>query len=239
MQANTIKGNVNNVANKPIDKATISVFNAIDSTLVTSAITNSDGSWEINDIAVGNYFIYTNALKCETDSTAIFTVANATYIVAPITLKNEIPKTPTKIDGVIVAAKKPMIEVRADKTIVNVESSINAAGSNALDILRKSPGVVVDKDDNISLKGKSGTIVYIDGKQTYLDNATIASILKGTQSSAIESIELISNPSAKYDAAGNAGIINIKMKKNKKLGTNGNVTAGLNYGYTFKYFWIV
>jgi iron complex outermembrane recepter protein len=234
IKAATIKGTIKNTANIGVDKAAISLFDAKDSSLVISTLSSSDGSWELKDIAMANYFIYTSATNSEIDSTQIFTVNAEVFTMPTITLKNAIPKAPKKIDGVIVAAKKPMIEVRADKTIVNVESSINAAGSNALDILRKSPGVVVDKDDNISLKGKSGTIVYIDGKQTYLDNATIASILKGTQSSAIESIELISNPSAKYDAAGNAGIINIKMKKNKKLGTNGNVTAGLNYGYTMK-----
>ena len=110
-----------------------------------------------------------------------------------------------------------MIEVKADKTIVNVENSINAVGSDALELLRKSPGVLVDKDDALSLAGKNGVQVYIDGKPSPLSGADLAAYLKSIQSTQIESIELITNPSAKYEAAGNAGIINIKLKRIRLL----------------------
>jgi iron complex outermembrane recepter protein len=220
--------------NATLSKAAVSLFSKTDSSLVQSTLTNDDGTFQIANVADGSYFVYTTAFQFVTDSSEVFTISGSNYALPTIQLKAAEKSKPKSIDGVSVVAKKPFIEIKADKTVVNVENSINAAGSNALDILRKSPGVTVDKDDNIALKGKSGVLVYIDGKQTYLDNATIVSILKGTQSSAIESIEIISNPSAKYDAAGNAGIINIKMKKNKRLGTNGSVTAGLNYGNTLK-----
>jgi iron complex outermembrane recepter protein len=231
-QATNITGKVNK--NTSNSNAAVALFDAKDSALLKSVLTDNNGDWMMTDVSAGNYFLYTSADGFITDSSNVFTVADAPIVMPAITLKLA-PKKTNKIDGVSVVAKKPMIEVKADKTIINVESSINAAGSNALEILRKSPGVTIDKDDNISLKGKSGVMVYIDGKQTYLDNATIASILKGTQSTAIESIELITNPSAKYDAAGNAGIINIKLKKNKRIGTNGTVTGGISYGYTPKY----
>jgi outer membrane receptor protein involved in Fe transport len=106
-----------------------------------------------------------------------------------------------------------MVEVKADKTILNVEGTINATGSNALELLRKSPGVSLDKDENISLAGKNGVQIYIDGRVTPLSGTDLAIYLKTLQSSQIESIELITNPSAKYDAAGNAGIINIRLKR--------------------------
>ncbi len=134
------------------------------------------------------------------------------------------------MSNVTVTAKKPMVEVKADKTILNVEGTINATGSNALELLRKSPGVLLDKDDNISLAGKNGVQVYIDGRSTPLSGQDLANYLKTLQSSQIEAIELITNPSAKYDAAGNAGIINIRLVKNKSLGTNGSVNAGWNIG---------
>ena len=128
-----------------------------------------------------------------------------------------------------------MIEVRADKTIVNVEGTINAVGNDALELLRKSPGVMVDKDDNISLAGKNGVQVYIDGKPSPFPVPTWPTYLKSLQSAQIEAIEIITNPSAKYEAAGNAGIINIRLKKNKAFGTNGSVNAGYVQGTYAKY----
>jgi hypothetical protein len=128
-----------------------------------------------------------------------------------------------------------MIEMKADKLVLNVEGTINAVGSDALDLLRKSPGVQVDKDENLSLSGKNGVQVYIDGRPSPLSGQDLANYLKSLNSSQIESIEIITNPSAKYEAAGNAGIINIRLKKNKALGTNGSVNAGWNIGVYAKY----
>src|SRR4030095_15728960 len=99
----------------------------------------------------------------------------------------------------------------------------------------KSPGVTVDKDENLNMNGKNGVQVYVDGRPTPLTGADLAAYLKSMQSSQVESIELITNPSAKYEAAGNAGIINIRLKKNKSFGTNGSVNAGWNIGTYGKY----
>ena len=139
-----------------------------------------------------------------------------------------------KLQAVTVAAKKPLIEVKADKTVFNVEASINATGSNAYELLQKSPGVTIDNNDNISMKGKNGVRVYVDGKMTQLDNKDLAAFLKSINSNDVEAIEMISNPSAKYDASGNAGILNIRLKKNKKFGTNGSANIGLVQGVTPK-----
>jgi iron complex outermembrane recepter protein len=139
------------------------------------------------------------------------------------------------LQEVIVTSKKPPIEVKADKTILNVQGSINASGTDALELLRKAPGVLVDRDDNISMGGKNGVKVYIDGRPSPLAGKDLADYLKTLQSDQIESIELITNPSARFDAAGNAGIINIRLKKNKAYGTNGAITAGYNIGIFSKY----
>ncbi|HSU26891.1 MAG TPA: outer membrane beta-barrel protein, partial [Chitinophagaceae bacterium] len=127
-------------------------------------------------------------------------------------------------------AKKPFIERQFDKLVLNVESSIISAGSSAFEILEKAPGVTIDQNDNISLKGKSGVIFMIDGKITPVSGQDLAAMLKGLPSSSIEKIELITNPSARYDASGTAGIINIKMKKDQRMGTNGTFTISLGYG---------
>jgi outer membrane cobalamin receptor len=126
---------------------------------------------------------------------------------------------------------------------VNVENSIVSAGSSAMDVLERSPGVSIDQNDVISLRGKQGVIVMIDGKPTPMTGADLATYLKGLPSATIERIEIITNPSAKYDAAGNSGIIDIRMKKDQRLGTNGTVTEGYgqgvypksNAGFTFNY----
>src|SRR6202012_5452564 len=122
----------------------------------------------------------------------------------------------------------------AGKTIINVANSINATGSNAFELLQKSPGVTTDKDDNITVKGKNGVRIYIDGRPTQMSSDDLPTYLRSINSTDIESIEIISSPSAQYDASGNAGIINIKLKKNDKTGLNGSVSLGLVYGKTFK-----
>jgi len=129
--------------------------------------------------------------------------------------------------GVTVTAKKPFIETKIDKTIVNVDASPTSAGSTALEILEKSPGVAVDQDGNISLRGKQGVIIMMDGKLTYLSAADLANLLRNMPASALDQIEIMTNPSAKYDASGNSGVINIKTKKGKNDGFNGSVMVGI------------
>ncbi|MEJ5994678.1 TonB-dependent receptor [Pedobacter sp. Du54] len=140
-------------------------------------------------------------------------------------------KTPAinQLKTVSIEAKKSFVEHRADKTIINVENSLVASGGTALEVLEKAPGVSIDRqNEQIKLNNKSGIMVMIDGKTNALSGADITAMLSNMSSDQIASIELITNPSAKYDAAGNAGIINIKLKRNKSFGTNG--TLSLNTG---------
>jgi iron complex outermembrane receptor protein len=131
---------------------------------------------------------------------------------------------------VTISASRPLIERKSDRTIMNVAGSVLASGNSALEILARAPGVTLDKDDNISLKGKKGVTVMLNDKLTYLSPAQLGSLLRSIDGNTIQSIEIIMNPSAKYDAAGNSGIINIKFKKNNQAGTNGSVTVGTAYG---------
>ena len=126
--------------------------------------------------------------------------------------------------------------MRAGKTVVNVDASPTNTGLNVLEILEKSPGVAVDNDGNVSVKGKSGVLILIDGKQTYLSGTQLASFLKSIQANSLDQIEIMTNPPAKYDASGNAGVINIKTKKGTIRGMNGNVSLTYNQGYYAKYF---
>ena len=120
------------------------------------------------------------------------------------------------------------MERKLDKLVVNVENSIVSAGSSVLDVLERSPGVVVNQQSSINLKGKSGVIIMIDGKPTPLSGEDLITYLKGIPAANIQTLEIITNPSARYDAAGNAGIINIRYKKDQKQGFNGSLA--LSYG---------
>src|SRR5574339_859520 len=132
--------------------------------------------------------------------------------------------------SVRVTTKKPLIEQKIERTIVNVEAAVTNVGTSALEVLEKSPGVSVDKDGNISLKGKQGVQVYIDGRPSYLSGTDLANYLRNLNSSQLDQIEIMTNPPAKYDAAGNAGIINIKTKKTKQFGYSGNIASTWSQG---------
>ncbi len=224
-----ITGKITTADTKPLKNATISILQQKDSTVVKLGATNKDGIYSLDFEKAGTYILKVNAIGFTTTYTSIS--YDSKNLEQPLL---QLQKSNKNLKEVSVVAKKPYIEMKADRTVVNVENSINNTGSNALEILQKSPGVMVDNNDKITLKGKQGVLIYIDGKQSYLDEASITALLKNTQSANIEAIELITNPGAKYDAEGNAGIINIKLKKSKKRGTNGSISSGLNFGITPK-----
>ncbi len=228
----SITGKVLNEKKEALPFSSIMLLNQKDSSLVKGDVTDDKGNFSFAIDQAGSYILFTSNLGYQKyySSPLLLNSTNES-----LTFTIELIPSEKKIKEVKITAKKPMIEVKADKTVFNVESSINATGSNALDLLKKSPGVRVDKDDNIEMRGKNNVKIYIDGKPSYLGNKDLASVLRSMQSSDIESIELITNPSAKYEAEGNAGIINIRLKKNKKFGTNGNVNAGIAQGVYFKY----
>ena len=134
------------------------------------------------------------------------------------------------LEGITVTSRKALIQRIQGKTIVNVDAAVTNAGTTVLEVLEKSPGVMVDRNGGISLMGKTGVLVLIDDKQTYLSGAELNNLLSGMSSNQVDQIELITNPSAKYDASGNAGIINIKTKKNKQKGFNGTLTNSYGQG---------
>jgi len=227
-----VSGQINDNSGKPLAAATIMLQKAKDSSLVKTAVTNASGGYEITPVKPGSYFVSATSAGMKKTGSAVFEVKESENVVVPVLTAQPAPKD---LSGVTVTTKKPMVEVKADKTILNVEGTINAVGNDGLELLRKSPGVMVDKDDNLSLAGKTGVQIYIDGKPSPLSGADLAAYLKSLQSSQIESIEIITNPSAKYEAAGNAGIINIRLKKNLTIGTNGSVNAGYSIGINARY----
>lgn len=231
LYAQQVTGIIKDETGKPLSGASISLLHAKDSSSVKFATTKDNGTFTII-AAKGNYMVSVSHIGHAPMYSAAFTVSDKDVMLPAMTLSKADAAT---LKGVTVTSERPMVEVKADKTILNVEGTINAVGNDALELLRKAPGVLVDKDDNISLSGKNGVQVYIDGRPSPLTGQDLASYLKTLQSSQIEAIEIITNPSSRYEAAGNAGIINIRLKKNKSFGTNGSVNAGWNMGTYAKY----
>lgn len=219
-----VSGALVNEQGKPLDYATVSLLRASDSTVVKGALSNDAGVYVFDNIKAGNYIIKATVVGYQKAVSKSFTVpANTPHVTAPAL---NLHTGNTELKGVTITATKPLIERKIDRTVMNVENSVLAAGNTAMEILERAPGVTVDKDDNISLKGKQGVTVMINDKLTYLTAAQLATLLRSTDGNTIKSIEIITNPSAKYDAAGNSGIINIKLKKNTQSGTNGSLTVG-------------
>jgi len=219
--AGHISGEVTDDNRKPIEAASISLLHAGDSSRVRQTVTDKTGRYVFEKIAEGKYLVSASSVGHSIQYSPTFEVSAAQSSVALGSLA--LAAAAKNLQEVAVVGKRPLIEQKADRMVINVDASPANAGSTALDVLERSPGVTLDKDDNISLKGKQGVTVMIDNKPTYLSAAQLTSYLKSLPASAIDQIELMTNPSAKYDAAGNSGIINIKTKKNKTKGFNGSV----------------
>ncbi len=232
VKAQQISGVTQDEQGKPLAGSSISLKKSKDSSVVKLGVSNSTGNYEFTGIPAGIYFINISHVGYTPRNSAVFETKEEGLTRLPAML---LTRVSADLKEVVVTSHKPPVEVKADKIILNVEGSTNAVGQDALELLRKSPGVTVDKDNNLSLSGKNGVQIYIDGKPTPLSGNDLSEYLKTIQSASIESIEIISNPSAKYEAAGNAGIINIKLKKNRSFGTNGSVNAGYNVGIYSKY----
>jgi iron complex outermembrane recepter protein len=227
----TVSGVVKDNNNNPLQSVTVTLLKASDSSLAKADITDKSGAFEMELTSSGKFLLSYSIVGYETKYSSVFDVDSGKSFIAPTV---NLQPVSNKLQNVTVTSRKPLIEIKADKMVFNVENSINATGSNAMELLQKSPGVLVDNNDNISMKGKSGVKIYIDGKMSQLDPKNLAEYLRSINSSDIEAIEMISNPGAKYDASGNAGIINIRLKKNKKFGTNGTASVGYIQGITPK-----
>lgn len=240
-QTGKISGTIKSGSERSLPPATVSLLKAQDSGIAKVSIAGKDGRYEFEKIPFGRYLVSVTATEHGSRLSPVFELSAASPLVSLETI--ELTPQVKSLNAVTVTAKRPLIEQKIDRTVVNVEASITNAGSNALEVLEKSPGISVDKDGNISLKGKDGVIVLVDGRQTYLSGADLANYLRNLNATQMDQIEIMTNPPARYDAAGNSGIINIKTKKNRQLGYNGSISLGygqgrypkFNEGFNFNY----
>jgi len=211
-EANRILVTVNSADNIPIHRATVSLLRK-DSTIVAMEVTDAVGKATFRSLAAGQYILRVTNISYLTGLKSI-DLTNNTSIEETLTLQPEI----ARLKNISVNAKRPAVQFLPDKTVVNVEGSITSAGASIMEVLEKSPGITLSRDGTIVMKGKPQVMVLIDGKQTQLSGTELQAYLSGISASQVETIELIDNPGAKYDAAGNAGIINIKTKTSKQKG---------------------
>jgi hypothetical protein len=224
-----ISGSVADSSGQVLPAVTVMLLKAADSSTAKITSTDNSGVYSFEDIPPGQYLLSFSITGYAPHRVAL-PGANASFTADPVRLQ----KAAVMLQGVTVTARKPLIELKPDRTIVNVDAAVTNVGATALEVLEKSPGITVDRNGTISLKGKQNVLILMDGKPSYLPASDLANYLSGLSASQIELIEIMTNPSSKYDAAGNAGIINIKTKKNKVRGFNGNLNLAYGQGVYYK-----
>ena len=228
-QGATISGSIS-AGGKGVEAASLSLLKTKDSSLVKLAVSDKQGNFEFTSIKTGNYLLRADAIGYKRFFTPAFAVSNKNIRLDEIKLTDDAKQ----LASVNVTATRPLIENKPDKTVVNVDASTTNTGLSALEVLEKSPGVTVDNDGNIKLKGKQGVIIMIDGKPTYLNATDLANYLKNMPSNQLDQVEIMSQPPAKYDASGNSGVINLITKKSKNAGFNASLTTSAIIAKYFK-----
>lgn len=221
-----ITGSIYTPDKTPSEYSTAVLMNQ-DSVFIGGTMSHSDGSFVLDNLKPGNYLVMIRNIEFQTYVSDLIALEPADSV----SLGNIYLQTKTTaLDEVVVKGEKPILEVHSDKMVFNVANSISSSGNNGLELLSKSPGVLVDMDKNISLQGKAGVKIYINGRPSRLSGTDLTTMLESMRSDNIESIEIITNPSAKYEAEGAGGIINIILKKNQADGWNGNVLGSYERG---------
>ncbi len=224
-QQSAITGSIR--AGGEITGAIVSLIKSADSSVVKTNLCEANGSFGFSNLMAGNYLLSISHVGYVRFYTKPFTIgANQQLQFEPISLL----AASKDLTEITVTGKKQFIERKIDRLVLNPDAIIGNAGGNALEVLEKAPGLQIDADGNISFKGKQGVMVFIDDKPSILPAQDLANYLRSLPAGSIETVELMSNPPAKYDAAGNAGIINIRLKKNTLRGLNGSLSLGYGQG---------
>jgi len=226
-QSAGLSGQLLEAANTPAIFATVALYQYPDSSLVKVVTSDESGNFQFTDLSSGNYSLTATYVGYE--SLVIGTMNLAEGEQKQLDAQQFVTGG-LDLQEIAVIATRSILEVKADRTIFNVAGTINSAGSNAIALLRKAPGVVVGNNDNISVLGRSGVLLYVDGKRLPLQGQELSDYLRNLPAEQIDRIEIITSPGAKYEAEGNGGIIDIRLKREENLGLNGSVAAAYGQG---------
>lgn len=226
-QQGKLTGTLQDDKGKPIAFANLMLHRLPDSTLSVTGLSNEAGNFRIGTPITGRYYLKATAIGFKSTLLPVIDVADTSTSkdFGMITMAYA-SKT---LQEVNVNALRPTITQYPDKMVVSVAGTAMAAGNTAYDVLGRSPGVFIDHEGNIQLNGRAGVTVMIDGKQTYLSARDLRTLLEGMSAENIKNIEIITNPSSKYEAEGLSGILNINLKKNTQRGINGSFYSGVTY----------
>jgi len=219
-----IEGEVLDVGKRPVDAATVTLLNAQSKAEIKSMLVNPNGTFAFEALQNGAYRVIVTLVGYQNYKSDSLIIDKQQVISLPAIVIIPTTKALKQVD---ITSQKALIEQKIDRTVVNVGASISSVGENALEALEKAPGVTVDDNGSITFKGRTGVMVLINDKPTYLSGQDLANYLKALPASQLDQIELMPNPPAKYDASGNAGIINIKLKRSKAKGFNGGISASV------------
>ena len=217
-----ISGTLVDDKNAPVSYATVTLLRN-DSVAVNGDLSKDDGSFSITGTGIGTFKLKIESLGVKTKMLSVTVTDDAPNKDLG---KIKVTETDNTLKDVSITGEKPIMELKVDKKVFNVEKNTTTAGGSATDVLQNVPSVSVDADGNVSLRGKSDVTILIDGKPSTLLGTDVTSALQSLPAGSIESVEVITNPSAKYDAQGTGGIINIVTKKDGRFGMNGNITLG-------------
>ena len=218
-QTASISGSFEDESGGPIVYANISLLDGADNSLVKVETTDENGLFQFQRIPTGSYILLATYVGYEDFRQELEVTGNLDLG------KMIFSSSGIELQTATVTARRAIVEVKADRTVFNVEGTINATGSNGMDLLRKAPGVLIDNNDNITVLGRSGVLVYVDGKRLPLQGVELVNYIRSLTAAQVDRIDIISNPGAKYEAEGNAGIIDIRLKRLKEVGANGQISA--------------
>lgn len=221
-----LQGTVHTTDNQAIPFANVVLYRSADSTQVKGTTSDLEGAFQLTNIAHGNYYVVVSMIGFIKWIRPVTVSESERTKVVDVILQEEA----TSLQAVEILAQRSAITQQAGNVKVDVGRSILSSGQSLAETLTRVPGVTVDKDAKVSLKGRDGVMIMIDDKPLYMDAEQIGSLLKSIPADQVKEIEVITSPSAKYDAAGNAGIINIKLKKGAYEGFNGSATGSGGLG---------
>jgi outer membrane receptor protein involved in Fe transport len=231
-QLGQIKGFLQDGQNEAVIYANVSLHQSADSSLVKVETTNDAGLFLMSAVEAGRYFIKASYVGLADLLVPSFELATGESKDLGIL---QFSNGGTDLSEIVVTTSRALVEVKPDRTVFNVQGTINSVGEDALALMRKAPSVTVDNNDNISVLGRTGVRIFIDGKVLPLSGNDLTAYLQNLTAEQIDRIDIITNPGAKYEAEGNAGIIDIRLKRDENLGANGSVSSSFSQGRESRY----
>ena len=226
----SIKGTLQDESSSPIMFSNVVLYASSDSSLVKVESSDVDGKFLFNNIPSATYYVVSSFIGYDDLRSADFTLGDSSIDLGVL----KMTASSVQLETAVVKASRALVEVKPDRTVFNVEGTINSAGDDALGLLRKAPGVMVDNNNNISVLSRTGVLIYVDGKRLPLTGDDLTAYLNSLPAEQIDRMDIITNPGAKYEAQGNAGIIDIRLKRDKSHGMNGSISGSLSQGQFFK-----